>query len=317
VNAVAVLVVAVLIFIEAVRRLGDTPEIEGGLLLAMALAGGGVNLLVAWVLHEESRISLNVRSAFLHVLGDLLGSVGVLIAAVAVVAAGWLWVDPLVSILIGLIILVGAVQILREATAIFLEASPPHIDVDELVEQMGAIPGVKGIHDLHVWSITPAIHALSCHLLLENQTISQACGLLEVVNSLLSDRFSIAHSTIRLRPTVRSQRAPRLIALNGESETHIHYVSRRSAFIPSYGRRRPPWRRVERESIDLRRCRNFFAPPPNGRGFSACNRRPKAVSFRPVVVMLRKEGDWCGNTTCCRRRILTSGSHTLDKSASL
>jgi len=198
VNAVAVVVVAVLIFIEATRRMGAAPEVQGNLLLAMALAGGGVNLLVAWLLHEESRRSLNVRSAFLHVLGDLLGSIGVLVAAVAIVAFGWFWVDPAVSILIGLIILVGAVQIIREATSIFLEASPAHVNVDELVREMKAVPGVLGIHDLHVWSITPSIHALSCHLLVENQSISQGCLLLEGVNELLSSRFSIEHSTIQM-----------------------------------------------------------------------------------------------------------------------
>jgi cobalt-zinc-cadmium efflux system protein len=199
VNAAAVIVVAVLIFIEAARRIGAAPEVQGNLLLSMAIAGGAINLLVAWLLHEESRHSLNVRSAFLHVLGDLLGSVGVLVAALAIVFFfGWLWVDPAVSILIGLIILTGAVRILREATTIFLEASPAHVDIDELVREMKAVPGVLGIHDLHVWSITPSIHALSCHLLVENQSISQGCLLLEGVNELLSSRFSIDHSTIQM-----------------------------------------------------------------------------------------------------------------------
>ncbi|MCJ7831470.1 MAG: cation diffusion facilitator family transporter, partial [Dehalococcoidia bacterium] len=185
INAVAVVVVALFIFIEAARRLQETPEVRGNILLAMALVGGLVNLVVAWVLHGEIRGSLNVRSAFLHVLGDLLGSLGVLVAAVAIVAAGWLWMDAAVSVLIGVIILVGAVRILREAIHIFLEASPAHIDMDELVAEIVALPGVEGIHDLHVWSITPNIHALSCHLLVENQTISQGCLLLERVNELL------------------------------------------------------------------------------------------------------------------------------------
>jgi len=198
INAVAVVVVALLIFIEAARRLQETPEVRGNILLAMALVGGLVNLVVAWVLHEESRGSLNVRSAFLHVLGDLLGSLGVLVAAAAIVAAGWLWMDAAVSVAIGVIILAGAVRILREAAVIFLEASPAHIDVDELVREMSGLPGVMGIHDLHVWSITPSIHALSCHLLVENQTISQGCLLLERVNELLSDRFAIGHSTIQM-----------------------------------------------------------------------------------------------------------------------
>ena len=221
VNAVAVVAVAVVIFIEAAGRLGEPPEVKGTLLLAMGLAGGLVNLVVAWVLHEESRHSLNVRSAFLHVLGDLLGSVGVLVAAVAVVAAGWLWMDPVVSIVIGVIILVGAVGIIREAASIFLEASPAHIDIDEMVREMGRVPGVRGMHDLHVWSITPSIHALSCHLLVEDQTIAQACVLLERVNELLSDRFAIGHSTIQMETDVCDPNALHCtLSPNGMAEPH-------------------------------------------------------------------------------------------------
>lgn len=197
-NAATVAVVAVLIFIEAARRLQETPHIQGNLLLAMAVTGGLVNLVVAGALHSETSRSLNVRSAFLHVIGDLLGSIGVLVAAIAILAGNVVWVDAAVSVLIGLIILVGAAGILREAVAIFLEATPAHIDVDELVAEMAAIPGVLGVHDLHVWSITPAIHALSCHLLVEDRTISQGCALLEGINDLLSTRFSIGHSTIQM-----------------------------------------------------------------------------------------------------------------------
>jgi len=224
INAVAVVVVALLIFIEAARRLQETPEVRGNILLAMALVGGLVNLVVAWVLHEESRGSLNVRSAFLHVLGDLLGSLGVLVAAVAIVVAGWLWMDAAVSVLIGVIILVGAVRILREAIHIFLEASPAHIDVDELVREMSGLPGVMGIHDLHVWSITPSIHALSCHLLVENQTISQGCLLLERVNELLSDRFAIGHSTIQMETDVCDPNALHCtLSPNGMADPHDHH----------------------------------------------------------------------------------------------
>ncbi len=198
VNAVTVAVVAILIFIEAARRLGQSPEIHGSLLLTMAIVGGLANLGVAALLRSEASGSLNVRSAFLHAVGDVLGSVGVLVAAIAVLAAGLVWVDAVVSVFIALIILVGALRILREAIGVFLEASPPHIDIDELVMEMKALPGVKGIHDLHVWSITPTIHALSCHLLVEDRSISQGCQMLEGINELLSTRFSIAHSTVQM-----------------------------------------------------------------------------------------------------------------------
>jgi len=198
INAVAVAVVAVLIFIDAGRRFQETPEIKGNLLLGMAVGGGLMNLVVAGMLHGESSRSLNVRSAFLHVVGDLLGSVGVLVAAIAVIAADLEWVDAAVSVFIGLIIIVGAARILREAITIFLEATPEHIDVDELVREMAGIRGVLGVHDLHVWSITPSIHALSCHLLVEDRSISQGCALLEGINDLLLNRYSIAHSTIQM-----------------------------------------------------------------------------------------------------------------------
>jgi cobalt-zinc-cadmium efflux system protein len=198
VNAMTVAVVAVLIFVDAARRLTETPHIDGDLLLAMAVAGGFVNLTVAGVLHSEAASSLNMRSAFLHVMGDVLGSISVLVAAIAVILANAVWVDAVMSVVIALIILVGAARIIREAISIFLEATPAHIDVDELVAEMAAIPGVLGVHDLHVWSITPSIHALSCHLLVEDGTISQGCARLEVVNELLSSRFAIGHSTIQM-----------------------------------------------------------------------------------------------------------------------
>jgi cobalt-zinc-cadmium efflux system protein len=198
VNAMTVAVVAVLIFVDAARRLTETPHIDGDLLLAMAVAGGFVNLTVAGVLHSEAASSLNMRSAFLHVMGDVLGSISVLVAAIAVILANAVWVDAVMSVVIALIILVGAARIIREAISIFLEATPAHIDVDELVAEMAAIPGVLGVHDLHVWSITPSIHALSCHLLVEDGTISQGCARLEVVNELLSRRFAIGHSTIQM-----------------------------------------------------------------------------------------------------------------------
>ena len=138
VNAVTVAVVAVLIFIDAGRRLQETPHIHGQpAARRWRLVGGLVNLVVAGVLHQESARSLNVRSAFLHVVGDLLGSVGVLVAAIAVLVGNIVWVDAAVSVFIGLIILVGAARILREAITIFLEATPAHIDVDELVRRDG------------------------------------------------------------------------------------------------------------------------------------------------------------------------------------
>jgi cobalt-zinc-cadmium efflux system protein len=132
------------------------------------------------------------------VAGDFLGSVAVIVSAAVILATAWFWVDPLVSVIIGVIIAVGAWRIIREGVTILMEAAPAELNVQEVARALVAVPGVKDVHDLHVWSIAPGLRALSCHVRMEDQPISQGDRVLMRVNELLSSRFSITHSTIQM-----------------------------------------------------------------------------------------------------------------------
>lgn len=198
INALTLVAITGAIFWGAANRFRDVPEVEGDLTLGVATVGLLVNGVVMSLLWRHQRASLNLRSAFLHVAGDFLGSVAVIVSAVVILATAWFWVDPVASVIIGVIIAVGAWRIIREGVAILMEAAPAELDVEEVATALAGVPGVKGVHDLHVWSIAPGLRALSCHVRMDDQPISQGDRVLMRVNELLSSRFSIAHSTIQM-----------------------------------------------------------------------------------------------------------------------
>jgi cobalt-zinc-cadmium efflux system protein len=195
-NGLALVVVSVWIFIEAYGRLDDPPEVLGGWLLAIALVGLLVNLVAAFILRRGKEESLNVSAAMRHVLADLAGSVGVIVAAVVILTTGWRYVDPLVSILIGLLVLASAWPILRDSIRILLEASPRGIDPDELGRSMASLPGIKEVHDLHVWTITSGFPALSAHVLVGEGDDCHARR--RELEELLHERFGIQHTTLQV-----------------------------------------------------------------------------------------------------------------------
>ncbi|MBI4498000.1 MAG: cation transporter [Chloroflexi bacterium] len=198
VNALLLVGITGWIFYEAFRRLQDPPEVQGGLMLVVATVGLGVNLFILLLLRDSHAHNLPVRSAALHVLGDALGSVGAVVAGGALLLTGWSWVDPAVSVLIGLILAVGAWGIIRESVAIFVEATPGHVDIGEVIRAMYHVAGVRNVHDLHVWTIAPNLHALSCHVELEDMPISRAAEVLRQINTALGQRFHIGHATIQV-----------------------------------------------------------------------------------------------------------------------
>jgi cobalt-zinc-cadmium efflux system protein len=198
INALTLVAITGVIFWGAANRFRDVPEVEGALTLGVGSIGLLVNGLVMGLLWRHQHTSLNVRSAFLHVAGDFLGSVAVIVSAAVILATAWYWVDPIVSVIIGLIIAFGAWRIIREGVAILMEAAPAELNVEEVAMALAAVPGVKDVHDLHVWSIAPGLHALSCHVRMDDQPISQGDRVLMRVNEVLSSRFSIAHSAIQM-----------------------------------------------------------------------------------------------------------------------
>jgi cobalt-zinc-cadmium efflux system protein len=194
VNGVGLVAIAIWIFVEAGQRLGDPSEVEGGWVLVVAALGLVVNIVAARLLFAGGD-SLNVRAAFLHVLGDLAASVGVIVGAVIILTTGWRPVDPLVSILIGLLILISSWSVLRESVDVLLEAAPRGVDVDEIGRRMASVAGVAEVHDLHVWTITSGFTSLSAHLLVERDQDCHARR--RDVEELLRNEYAIAHTTLQ------------------------------------------------------------------------------------------------------------------------
>lgn len=204
-NGATLVAISLFIFVEAFRRLGEPPEVQGGLMMGIAAGGLLVNLAGLWILHAGRSESLNVRGAWLHVLSDALGSVGVIAAGVLIWVFGWNWADPIVSIIIGLLVLYSSWSLLREAVAVLMEEAPGHIDVDEVRDAIIAIPGVRAVSDLHVWTITSGIVSLSSHVAVEEGCLNQE--MLTEIREVLHDRFGIDHQTIQLEPEGFEKRA--------------------------------------------------------------------------------------------------------------
>jgi cobalt-zinc-cadmium efflux system protein len=194
-NGVALVVLAIWIFYAAVRRLDDPPDVLGGWMLAIAAAGIVVNVASAAIL-SRARGGLNVEAAFRHVLGDLLGSLGVVVAAVVILATGWLEADPVAGMLIAVLVLASSWSILRDSTRILLEAAPAGIDTREVGARLAHAPGVVEVHDLHIWTITSGFPALSAHVLVRR---GEDChGRRRELERLLRAEFGIEHTTLQV-----------------------------------------------------------------------------------------------------------------------
>jgi cobalt-zinc-cadmium efflux system protein len=196
-NGSTLLLVAFEIFREAWARFQHPAPVLAGPMLVVAVIGLVVNLVVALVLREHDHHDLNVRSAFLHVLGDALSSVGVIVAGVVILFTGWMWVDPLISALIGLIILLGSGRVLRESVHILAEGMPEGLTASQVGQAMSQIAGVEEVHDLHVWTVSPGYVALSAHVLLADQALSQTQHVMDSLKRILSEEFDIQHTTIQ------------------------------------------------------------------------------------------------------------------------
>ena len=195
-NGLALVVVALWILVEAYRRLDDPPEVLGGWMLALALGGLAVNLAAAWFLLRSERASLNVQAALRHVLADLLGSLGVIVAAILILTTGWERADPIVSAAIALLVLASSWGVLRDSVSILLEAAPRGIDPHEVEAAIVAAPGVVSVHDLHVWTITSGFPALAAHVLVGEDEDCHARR--RELEELLERRFGIDHTTLQV-----------------------------------------------------------------------------------------------------------------------
>lgn len=198
-NGLLVFAIALGVIVESAARLKSPVPVKTGPMLAIASLGLAVNLLVAWKLHGHSARDINVRGAFLHVLGDALASVGVVAGGLAIRLTGRLVIDPLVGILIAGIIVFNAVRLLRDSVDILLEAVPRDMSLEEVTQSMASVPGVDRVEDAHVWNICSHLRSLSAHVTLPPEARDRQESVAEELAVLLKERYGINHSTIQIR----------------------------------------------------------------------------------------------------------------------
>ena len=197
-NAVLLFGVAIYVLVESVRRFGDPPDVPAGPMLVVAIAGLVANLVAFGLLRSGARESLNVRGAYLEVLGDLLGSVGVIVAAAVIGLTGWSYADPIIAVAIGVFILPRTWRLARSAVRILVQAAPDHLDVTAVQRRLAEVPGVCDVHDLHVWTLTSGMDVASAHLRLEES--AQVGPVLVAAREALHDDFDIGHATLQVEP---------------------------------------------------------------------------------------------------------------------
>lgn len=205
-NALVLIVISVVIFIEAIRRLGSSPEIHTDIMLYAAVLGAAANLVSLLILRRSQRESLNVRGAYLEVLGDLLGSLAVIAAAVVIMVTGYEAADSIASMLIAIMIVPRAWHLLRDVVDVLLEATPKGMEVQIIREHILSVAGVVAVHDIHIWTITSGMHVFSAHVVVEDEVLSAtgADKLLDRLGSCLGSHFDTDHCTFQLEPASHS-----------------------------------------------------------------------------------------------------------------
>lgn len=214
INGMVLLGLATWVAYSAIRRFGDSPELEGGLILLAGAVGLVVNVIGLLLLRGGARESLNVRGAYLEVLGDALGSVAVLVSATVILLTDWYPADAIASLVIAAMIVPRAISLLREVSEVLLESTPRHVDLDELREHIIAMDGVRDVHDLHVWTISSGMPVMSAHVVVEDSVtaMDDAHGVLDRLHGCLAEHFDVEHSTFQIEP-----------AGHVDSEHHVHH----------------------------------------------------------------------------------------------
>jgi len=241
VNGATLVIIALMIFYEAIKRLNSPPEIATQGMLIIATIGMLINILVAWLMHRGSRsgdsghshgekqnssdakepVNLNMQSAYLHVLSDLMGSVAAIVAALLMMGFGWVWADAAASVIVAVLILVSGYRVVRDSVHVLMEGTPKDISLDAVKERLLDHKQVEKIHDLHIWSITSGLNALSCHVVVDGEmSITEASVLISELEQRLQD-LGISHATIQ----VESLSHPQTMA---HSDTLVCDISERA-----------------------------------------------------------------------------------------
>lgn len=212
-NALVLVVISVVIFTEAIRRIGAAPEVQTDIMLYAAVLGAAANLVSLLILRGAQKESLNVRGAYLEVLGDLLGSLAVIVAAVVIMLTGYYAADTIASVIIALMILPRAWHLLRDVVDVLLEATPKGVEVQMIREHILSVAGVVAVHDIHIWTITSGVPVFSAHVVVEDAVLSArgADQVLDKLATCLGSHFDTEHCTFQLEP-----------ASHSEHESHQH-----------------------------------------------------------------------------------------------
>jgi len=198
VNSTTLVLISFGIFYEAWRRFASPPQVDAPILIGVGAVAFFVNTVTAWLVRRGSENDLNLRSAFLHLMGDVFSTLGAVAAGVTIAFTGWNWLDPLISVLIGFLILWNAWGILRRTIHILLESTPENIDVEDMLAELQKVDGVLSVHDLHVWSITENMRVLSAHIVTEDVPISAGAAIQRSLNEILARKYNIQHATLQL-----------------------------------------------------------------------------------------------------------------------
>ncbi|MFC7534989.1 cation diffusion facilitator family transporter [Actinoplanes sp. GCM10030250] len=197
-NALLLAGVAGFVLVQAVRRFSDPPEVPAGWMLLVAIGGLVANIAAFALLRSGAKENIAVRGAYLEVLGDLLGSVGVIVAALVIWGTGWAYADPIVAVVVALMILPRTWSLGRSAVRILVQAAPEHVDITAVRERLAAVPGVCDVHDLHVWTLTSGMDVASAHLSLD--AAAELGAVLTVAREALHEDFAIDHATLQVEP---------------------------------------------------------------------------------------------------------------------
>jgi cobalt-zinc-cadmium efflux system protein len=198
VNSTTLILIALGIFYEAWHRFLAPPVVDAPILIGVGIVAFIINAITAWLVHKGSDHDLNLRSTFVHLMGDVLSTIGAVIAGVVIFFTQWNWLDPIVSVLIGTLILWNAWGILRQTIHILLESTPDNIDMQNMVNDLLTVKGVRGVHDLHVWSINENLRVLSAHVMTADIPVSTGANIQRGVNEILFHKYNIQHATLQL-----------------------------------------------------------------------------------------------------------------------
>ncbi|RXZ80319.1 cation transporter [Paenibacillaceae bacterium] len=224
-NGVTLILIALVIFYEAIQRFSNPPEVATTGMLIISSIGLAVNILVAWIMMRggDTENNLNMRGAFLHVISDMLGSVGAIIAALLIMFFGWGWADPLASVIVAALVLRSGYYVMKSGLHVLMEGTPTNVEMNDVIQTITNTTGIQGVHDLHVWSITSGLNALSCHVVVDDtMSIAESEKMLRKIEHDLEHK-GIQHVTIQFETSAHKHDHSILCKVKAESSGHGHH----------------------------------------------------------------------------------------------